>query len=299
VKRDFLAIPHEVGHFVFWHGHLDIGGKEEIIANYFEDNTPRDAEWAYRWREELFADIYGSYVAGPLLALSFQDLHLQQAQTDFYKDDWDHPPAVLRPNVYTKGVHRAGFRRWAELLNERWNGKSGSNGKRHERTERTPKSDKSPDNIDYTYEFRLKPNNPTDVKTKAISLDPTDRESPLPVNKLIKFIVDNVIDRLGVINPVDNWWRRAIEDNGTADSTVADLEKLLEDFPAKFEQFQFGQVLDPGVPNKTKFTSAHYEVLKDRWEARSKKEVTDPVWYRAFGAGGWTTEGPEGNPTGP
>lgn len=90
--RDLLAIPHEVGHHIYRHGHE--------LRYLLEQRIPKQPAWRRRWQEEIFADVYGAMIAGPALALSFQDLLLGKAVAEFVKDDGDHPVSFLRPFVY-------------------------------------------------------------------------------------------------------------------------------------------------------------------------------------------------------
>src|SRR5438105_167252 len=101
-KQDFLAIPHEVGHYVFRHPTPDakkIRDDLQALIERFEEpyHTLLD-----NWFEETFADIYGCLIAGPIIALDFQDISLQHSKLDFVKGDDDHPTPILRPYIYTK-----------------------------------------------------------------------------------------------------------------------------------------------------------------------------------------------------
>lgn len=90
--RDLLAIPHEVGHHIYRHG--------PELRHVLEQRIPKQPAWRRRWLEEIFADVYGAMVAGPALALSFQDLLLGKAVAEFVTDDGDHPVSFLRPFIY-------------------------------------------------------------------------------------------------------------------------------------------------------------------------------------------------------
>jgi hypothetical protein len=119
-QRDLLAIPHEVGHHVYWNGKLDGGGwLREALVHLLEQQSERPA-WIKRWVEEVFADIFGCLIAGPLIALDFQDLQLQNSQQGFVEDDGEHPTPVLRPYVYTKVLELQGSEGWAKRLNSVW-----------------------------------------------------------------------------------------------------------------------------------------------------------------------------------
>jgi hypothetical protein len=55
------------------------------------------------WLEEIFADIYGTLIAGPAFALSIQKMLLEKVNRDnLLKDDGEHPIPYLRPFIRTQ-----------------------------------------------------------------------------------------------------------------------------------------------------------------------------------------------------
>lgn len=277
VPRDFLAIPHEVGHFVYWHGRRG----EQSLAYQLMNAAPKKPAWAYRWLEELFADLYGCYVAGPIQGLSFQDLQLQLSQEEFITDDQDHPAPILRPNVYTKGLELAGFPQWAQALDTRWNGnpqaqRGAAGGKRSKR-------------YDMQYAFRMG-NGQFRMVRDAISLQP-GLDDARPVDRLIRLIAGTLQSM-----QTDNWWR---EDVGDA----ANLAAAYDDFDAKIKAF------DPNEKRakETAVACIEHDVLLARWLKEGKAmrdsiaapEEKPPEWLPALQADGWATEGPTSNPPPP
>lgn len=302
VPRDFLAIPHEIGHFVYWNGRLD-GGAGEFIAYEIEDHAPQNTSWAYRWREEMFADLYGAFVAGPLLAFSFQDLHLQETQSSFHQDDRDHPPSVLRPNIYSRMVHRIGFPNWANLLARNWHGDSFVGGRRDQRSHRMPLGSSSPHNRPFNYEFRYGNNNSRLVRTSvSVDLNPDPPNPLLAVDEMFEYIYGRTIAPLAIAG--NNWWRFGLADNGN-NNNLGDLQGLYTAFADKINNY----VVDPNVVAAREAVGilcSNYGVLSNRWEGRGqflKGNVpghgTDPDWLQVYLAGGWTTEAPHSNPPGP
>lgn len=88
---ELLAIPHEVGHYIYHHARLDESGATFAdLSEGFRDNP------YFRWCEELFADLYGCVVAGPLSALSMQALLTSGDKARMWKDDEEHPTPLLR-----------------------------------------------------------------------------------------------------------------------------------------------------------------------------------------------------------
>lgn len=139
VTRDHLAIPHEVGHYVFWHAKVPAGQAGagtplhavlrdrafEALRAFVTVDAPEFPTWCYHWLEEVFADVYGALIAGPIMALDFQDLALHNSCHDFITSDDDHPVPILRPSIYTKALRHAanpdnGWAPWAEALHQRW-----------------------------------------------------------------------------------------------------------------------------------------------------------------------------------
>jgi len=112
LKTDYLAIPHEVGHYVYHHA--------AGLAALLHDLIVMEPDWVNHWVEEIFADVYGCLVAGPVLGLSFQDILLDNSQAKFVADDGAHPIDAIRPYIYSKTLAEMGFNKAAQALNERW-----------------------------------------------------------------------------------------------------------------------------------------------------------------------------------
>jgi hypothetical protein len=85
-----MAIPHEVGHYVYELGRFPDGETFAELSLKFKDNP------YYRWCEEIFADVYGCIVAGPLSALGLQALLVSIDKHRAWKDDEEHPTPALR-----------------------------------------------------------------------------------------------------------------------------------------------------------------------------------------------------------
>lgn len=135
VTRDHLALPHELGHYVYWHGHVPGTGeslRQALQREIFEElkqcvtlDSPEFPAWCAAWLEELFADAYGALIAGPVMALDFQDLSLHNSCTEFTTSDNDHPVPILRPEIYCRVLARSSttahpWADWAAALRQRW-----------------------------------------------------------------------------------------------------------------------------------------------------------------------------------
>ena len=81
---------HEVGHYLYQHGRLKDGRTFPEVSRKFSDNP------YYRWCEEIFADLYGCIVAGPLSVFSIQAFLTSGDRERVWKDDEEHPTPLLR-----------------------------------------------------------------------------------------------------------------------------------------------------------------------------------------------------------
>ncbi len=132
VPADLLAIPHEVGHYVYWQGCLPPATNEDIT--YIHDAITEEVLQAlrsveienksllsslYHWREEIFADVYGTLVAGPAFAESAQRRALTSSRAGFTHNDDHHPPAIIRPYIHLRVLERQG-NPWADRLKKVW-----------------------------------------------------------------------------------------------------------------------------------------------------------------------------------
>ncbi len=95
---ELMAIPHEVGHFIYHHGKLEPDSQyayqslAEVRQNEAFLNHPY-----HHWFEEIFADLYGCMVAGPLTALGLLALLATGDRQRLLLDDEEHPTPILRP----------------------------------------------------------------------------------------------------------------------------------------------------------------------------------------------------------
>lgn len=118
--RDFLAIPHEVGHYVYWHGSIE----GQTIRDRVKGALKASPAYIKAWGEELFADVYGATIAGGLIGLDFQDLLDSTPTQDFLKDDADHPLPAVRPEIYATVLRkRQEAINLASYLDKHWEGK--------------------------------------------------------------------------------------------------------------------------------------------------------------------------------
>ena len=107
--RDLLAIPHEVGHYVFRNGRVRSGRfADSRFATALSTMFADEPNWCNAWLEEIFADVYGCLVAGPVIAHSFIELVTDDPIADFTAEDDEHPIAAVRPQIYFHTLQRMG-----------------------------------------------------------------------------------------------------------------------------------------------------------------------------------------------
>ena len=126
VTRDLLAIPHEVGHYIFRYGRVQHGAHKgsrfaQALAHELAAMPQAIPQWTLNWLEEIFADVYGALVAGPIMAIGFEDLITDDPFAEFTHDDGEHPIAALRLPIYHRVLHNLGnYTAELNALQGRW-----------------------------------------------------------------------------------------------------------------------------------------------------------------------------------
>lgn len=115
----WLAIPHEAGHYIFWNGTetfdefnkfyrglqtsvLDVIEKipeARVSGGHFRRKGRLLQTWL-NWLDEIFADVFGTLVAGPAYAWSMQfNLRATLSLRDLYHshEEPEHPNPFIRP----------------------------------------------------------------------------------------------------------------------------------------------------------------------------------------------------------
>lgn len=205
MTRDLLAIPHEVGHFVYWHGTMDVNGRTmrivDALPKLLQDKYGNDfPQWMSAWLEESFADVYGGLVAGPLSALEFQDMAMVHSRNELITDDGDHPLHAMRSDLFVQLIGgKMGMGQWASVLQARWQALrdsrlAASSGKRLNAF--VPAADRSAETL-----------------MSISAVDMQKQTTPVSLNESDKFgMLLNVLD--GVIGRIQaqtrgNWWSAA------------------------------------------------------------------------------------------
>lgn len=95
---ELMAIPHEIGHYIYQHG-IDKGKTFRQIGEQFKNKA------YYSWCEELFADLYGCMIAGPLSVFSMQSFLTSGKKKSAWHDDDEHPTPIIRPFILSEMLH--------------------------------------------------------------------------------------------------------------------------------------------------------------------------------------------------
>jgi hypothetical protein len=97
-----VAVAHEVGHHVYrqmttnYAANVDAQIAQRAAAPAADAQVPT---WLLPWAEEVFADVYGVLVAGPIAGLSVQAMLAAELPGILLQDDADHPLPALRPEI--------------------------------------------------------------------------------------------------------------------------------------------------------------------------------------------------------
>lgn len=189
VTRDYLAIPHEVAHYIYRHGRANSGLAISLTTERMF-NGQDIPNYLRNWVEEIFADLYGCLVAGPVMAIDFQDLQLDDPWREFLDAtiDEEDPVPVVRPDIYTKvlGHSKKDTKRYklANLVEMRWNKLRDDYLERENDTEsiafRIGESDKDPIKLD-------------DIRKKGRDFDQKD---PLALDSIIQRILKQFFSKI-------------------------------------------------------------------------------------------------------
>ncbi len=119
---ELMAIPHEVGHFIYHYPKLIEGKSFADMSEEFK------AHPYYHWCEEIFCDLYGCLVAGPFSVLGLQSLLTTNDTERMIMDDEEHPTPIFRPYFLSEMLRvlsdqepeRYDFAETALLLDANW-----------------------------------------------------------------------------------------------------------------------------------------------------------------------------------
>jgi hypothetical protein len=267
-QHDLLAIPHEVGHFLFWNGLAPAvdGARPAPINNTLLAPPAKQTERITGWEEEIFADIISCLIGGPLTALSIQDLMRGETGARFFDDHGTHPLPAIRPLLYTYILDKyLKMQNAAPALERRW--------KDQVLRPRTAEKD-----LEYEIEFRCEKRTLGDLFARATQM----------VDETIDAISQDVRERNQGSDLLDTGKSQFRWSDDTAD-----IDKLYEAFfsnlsgdpPPLYSPFQGAgdEGADPeyGIPDARE---ADHTTKRKRWKARIEAILKGtPTWWSANG----------------
>ncbi|MFO7681470.1 MAG: hypothetical protein R6X34_15605 [Chloroflexota bacterium] len=264
--QDYLAIPHEIGHYLYHHGYG--------LASALQNLLPAMPAWGSGWLEEIFADVYGCLVAGPVIGLDFQDLLSDNDRQRFTTGDGDHPVDAIRPFIYTAVLQEMGFVNAAPALDQRWLAVLQSRG--------------NPQSITPGPEFG-------DISLK---------EGETFVRETAVTILNYLRDHYHI--PETAAW------TGDLASPHTNPEQLYQMFAQNLDQLAQTKlnrleiaakenkvlVVLPNGARRNQRLIGHTHTWRDWAKAQSRQHPKDQLppalWIEIFTAGGWPVKGPEG-----
>lgn len=290
--RDLLATPHEVGHYFFWRACDVVPPPATPLkgeAYYFYRTVIRKAldelkvlitvghtdfdNWCHSWLEELFADTYGCWTAGPMSVLTQQDGQANRSVSEFVESDGEHPAPVLRPYASWKVLADRGVDPAIQnLLKDHWQGILAPY--------KDPTTFERPDGPDLTVE-------------EAVEKD-TVLKNDKPVDVLVKLLIQRLND-FGV--PTGDW-RKGSTVPATKEEMYAQFESFRQDNLSRLQAISQPGAQLSGPPNfkewaKQRFdNSPDLEALIDNPDYRVEKSIPEADWLPIMRARGWTIEGP-------
>lgn len=274
--RDFLAIPHEFAHHLYWYGrdfpnHTD---QLDSAIPFLREQLAQECKSliVQNWCEEIFADVVGCLIGGPVVALSMIDMVSAERGSQLLVDNGTHPLPILRPYIYTETLRQMGMKTMGEALERLW-------------TERLKNFGYySPDEAKATWQLisTNRPSNEEKGEPQTISMEeliPVIRKViallPLSPEALNLRWSDDTTD-LGTLYTAFN--QKMVElkplQGGEMD-TLHDwhLSKQSQDWPGQWQEL---------VKN--------LRLLNGKFPATDKLDAE--IWIKLLRFGGWTTEGP-------
>ncbi|MBI1299197.1 hypothetical protein GC175_30060 [bacterium] len=122
LPMEFLSIPHELGHHLFWRGQHP-GNSDDPALLFFKRvaQISRGTDGRVRnWAEEAFADIISVLLGGPAAAYALQNLMQAHVGNPLRIDDGHYPIPALRPFIGLRVCERLGWTDSHEMLSRRW-----------------------------------------------------------------------------------------------------------------------------------------------------------------------------------
>ncbi len=116
ISSDYLALAHEAGHLLYRFGMLPQHAQDQsksvtanVVQNYLQSelrtriteagHNIEQVEWISDWLEEIFSDVIGCMLEGPVYLIGFQQIMEVEPPVEIDAPHPKHPIAALRPYV--------------------------------------------------------------------------------------------------------------------------------------------------------------------------------------------------------
>jgi hypothetical protein len=208
--------------------------------------------------EEIFADVYGALIGGPVMALGFEDLLSAMPRDYFTYDDGEHPVAALRLGIYQTVFKEIGV------------------------------SDKvrkalTAQNKALQQEFG-KPTTFTTADGIILDLKQTQKE----LAKIVRSLLDNELADLPVTR-----WSGEIDAEDVVDALYKEFAVVAAD-PATRIATKVA-VAPSAAPQMLNQSLSWIDLIKDAVKAQPNVTLPPKVWMALFESSGWATEETSGN----
>lgn len=262
-ERDLLAIPHEVGHYVYRYGRVrSEKNKGSRLNAALPQRYSGQAAWRQAWMEEIFADVYGALIGGPVMALGFEDLLSAMPRDYFTYDDGEHPVAALRLGIYQTVFEKIGI----------------------------------PDKVQKALTAQNKAlqqafGKPTTFTTAdVITLDLKQTQKELA--KIVRSLLDNELAGL-----TDDRWSSEVGAEVNAEDVVHELYKEFAVVAADPATHISTEVAAAPLAELQMLTQSlsWIDLIKDAVKANPNVTLPPKVWMALFESSGWATEETGGN----
>ena len=269
---DYLAIAHEVGHYIYWHGRYEdcmtqfYHGLYKALEDQFPPNDRSHMPLYAHWLEEIFADVFAAMAGGTVTALSIQEILSDNLPKRMAEDDGEHPLAVLRPYIYTQVLYQMGMADAARNLEQLW----------HESSAYL-RVDKTTNPRIHRYDTKSEKVGEESHRSLAEVKDDLQR---------IAILISNALS-------LDATSKDQVWTSGSEPETI----RMAFDnkFEGVFLPSNFEQVAWPDYNNQWQHNGSQVNVTADdlatQRDAYTEEIVAFEKWFAIFQAGGWSSGG--------
>ena len=284
VDEDLLTIPHELGHFLYWHGKNKSG---KFYADLLTERLIGNSETreVYHWREEIFADVVSVLIAGPIAAYSMQDLSMESIGLEFDKDNGVHPPPAFRPFVHTITLNKLGN----QLDNQGLLDAGRDLWKRWKKIRYTRNAS----------DVQLKPQ----PASLVYAIQAEEQKSTTELSNITKMLgeTSKVISEVLSLFDTDRISRQFLQSEVQAQlawTASFNIDAPYEEFQARIrkgELYPHNNYVKEFSDEATSGEQLWHQLAKERNfvdKVDLQSEIPPEVWLRILRFAGWTTEGP-------